>query len=97
MELGLGSARVCEYRHTLRQAMNRSSFLRVFIASGYYDLDTSYFGEQYTTNHLGQDPKLPERVTMAYYEAGHQMYTDMPSLKKLTEDVAAFFKYGPAG
>ncbi len=58
---------------TLRQAMNRSSFLRVFIASGYYDLDTSYFGAQYTTNHLGQDPKLREHVTMAYYEAGHQM------------------------
>jgi carboxypeptidase C (cathepsin A) len=77
---------------TLGQAMGRSSFLRIFIASGYYDLDTSYFGAQYTANHLGQDPKLRDRVTMAYYDAGHQMYTHMPSLKKLREDVAAFFK-----
>jgi carboxypeptidase C (cathepsin A) len=72
--------------------MGRSSFLRVFIASGYYDLDTSYFGEQYTANHLGADPKLRDRVAMAYYDAGHQMYTHMPSLRKLKEDVAAFFK-----
>ena len=78
--------------HTLGQAMGRSSFLRVFIASGYYDLDTSYFGAQYTANHLGGDPKLRDRVTMAYYDAGHQMYTHMPALKKLRDDVAAFFK-----
>ena len=76
---------------TLGQAMNRSSFLRIFIASGYYDLDTSYFGAQYTASHLGGDPKLRDRVTMAYYDAGHQMYTHVPSLKKLREDVAAFF------
>ena len=64
----------------------------LFVASGYYDLDTSYFGAQYTVTHLGDDPKLRDRVTMAYYDAGHQMYTDMPSLKKLKEDAAAFVK-----
>lgn len=78
--------------NTLGRAMERSSFLRLFIASGYYDLNTSYFGAQYTVTHLGDDPKLRDRVTMAYYDAGHQMYTDMPSLKKLKEDVAAFVK-----
>jgi carboxypeptidase C (cathepsin A) len=77
---------------TLAHAMGRSTFLRIFIASGYYDLDTSYFGAQYTVNHLGEDPKLRDRVTMAYYHAGHQMYTHMPSLRKLREDVAGFFK-----
>ena len=82
---------------TLGHAMGRSSFLRVLIASGYYDLDTSYFGAQCTVNHLGTDPKLRDRVTMAYYDAGHQMYTHMPSLKKLREDVAAFFKAAHPG
>jgi carboxypeptidase C (cathepsin A) len=82
---------------TLEHAMGRSGFLRVFIASGYYDLDTSYFGAQYMVNHLGADPKLRDRVTMAYYDAGHQMYTHLPSLRKLRDDVVAFFSAALSG
>ncbi|HVN96591.1 MAG TPA: hypothetical protein VMT62_09195 [Syntrophorhabdaceae bacterium] len=76
----------------LARAMKKNDSLRVFVGSGYYDLDTSYFGAMFTVNHLGSDPALQTRVTMAFYDAGHQMYTHGSSLTKLKVDVANFFK-----
>ncbi len=76
---------------TLRQAINENKFLKVFIASGYYDLDTPYFATRYTVSHLGLPANLRDNIIVEYYEAGHQMYTHLPSLKKLSADVAGFF------
>jgi carboxypeptidase C (cathepsin A) len=75
---------------TLRQAMCANPHLRVFIANGYYDLATPYFGTEYTVNHLGLDPSLAGNITMGYYEAGHMMYVRQPSLARLKSDLAAF-------
>jgi carboxypeptidase C (cathepsin A) len=86
---GLGYVDVAKI---LQQAMSENKFLKVFMGSGYYDLDTSYFATNYTVNHLGLDPSLRNNITLAFYDAGHQMYTDMRSLEKLTADVAVFFK-----
>ncbi|MGA1874418.1 MAG: S10 family peptidase [bacterium] len=80
---------------TLRRAMSKNSHLKTFIASGYYDLATPYFAATYTLNHLGFDPALKKNVTISYYEVGHQMYVHLPSLSKLTGDVAAFIKQFP--
>lgn len=76
----------------LREAIGRTRYLKVFIANGYYDLDAPYFATKYNVAHLGLDPSLRDNITLAFYEAGHQMYTDMPSLKKLRADVSAFIK-----
>lgn len=75
---------------TLRSAMNQNPHLRVFVASGYYDLATPYFATQHTFNHLGLDASLHANITMAYYEAGHMMYVHPPSLAQLKADLAAF-------
>jgi carboxypeptidase C (cathepsin A) len=77
---------------TLKQAMSENRYLKVLMASGYYDLDTPYFGTKYVVNHLGLDPSLRGNITLAYYDAGHQMYTHLPSLEKLKADVFEFFK-----
>ncbi len=84
---GLGYVDVAKI---LQQAMNENRFLKVFIASGYYDLDTSYFATKYTVNHLNLDPSSRANITLAYYDGGHQMYTHLPSLKKLKTDASAF-------
>jgi carboxypeptidase C (cathepsin A) len=86
---GLGYLNVAE---TLEQAMNENRHLKVFIASGYYDLATSYFATRYTVDHLKLDPPLRGNITLGYYDAGHQMYTHLPSLKRLTENAAVFFQ-----
>ncbi len=72
--------------------MSENKFLKVFIASGYYDLDTSYFGTKYKVNRLELDPDLEGNVTLAFYDAGHQMYTDFPSPRKPYTDAANFFQ-----
>jgi carboxypeptidase C (cathepsin A) len=77
---------------TLELAMNENQSLKVFIASGYYDLDTPYFAAKYVASQLDIGPALRKNLTLAYYEGGHQMYTHLPSLAKLKEDVASFYK-----
>jgi carboxypeptidase C (cathepsin A) len=86
---GLGYVNVID---TLHQAMSENKYLKVFIASGYYDLDTPFFASKYAANHLDLDPKLRKNLTLTFYEAGHQMYTYLPALKKLKTDVEDFFR-----
>lgn len=89
-----------ETRSALRDAMLRNPYMRVFVASGYYDMATPFFGAEYTMNHLGIPPELRENITIAEYEAGHMMYIDEPSLLKFKVDVADFYagsSENPAG
>jgi carboxypeptidase C (cathepsin A) len=76
---------------TLRGAMSRNRDLKVFYASGYYDLATPYFAMDYQAAHLGLDPELRGNITSAYYGAGHMMYVRLEDLKKLKADVAKFY------
>lgn len=75
---------------TLQKAMSKNSRMKVFVARGYYDLTTPYFATQYTIDQLGLDKTLKDNITLSSYEAGHQLYVHVPSLKKFTSDVAAF-------
>lgn len=74
----------------LRGAMARNPYLKVFVANGYYDMATPFFGTEYTFNHLGWEPEYQERVTMGYYEGGHMMYIIEDELEKFKADVAGF-------
>lgn len=67
----------------LRKAMTQNSYLKVFVANGYYDLATPYFATEYTFSHLGIDDSLTKNITMGYYEAGHMMYIHLPSLQQM--------------
>jgi len=79
----------------LRQAMTRNPHLRVFVASGYYDMATPFFASDYTFDHLQLDPSLRSNITKAYYESGHMMYIHRPSLKKFKEDIETFYTGAP--
>jgi carboxypeptidase C (cathepsin A) len=74
----------------LRGAMARNPYLKVFVANGYYDMATPFFGTEHTFAHLGWEPTYAERVTMGYYEGGHMYYIRVPALKQFKEDVARF-------
>ncbi len=75
---------------TLREAMSKNPFLRVFVANGYFDLATPYIATRHTFEHLGLDPSLRANVSMGHYAAGHMMYVHEPSLAQLRDDLAAF-------
>jgi carboxypeptidase C (cathepsin A) len=82
---------------TLRSAMTKNPQLRVFVASGYYDLATPFAATDYTLDHLGLDAGVRGNVTVAYYEAGHMMYIHKGSHEKLRRDIAAFVNGGRTG
>jgi carboxypeptidase C (cathepsin A) len=75
---------------TLRRAMTRNPYLKVFVASGYYDFATPYFASDYTFQHLGLDASLRGGVTFGYYTAGHMMYIHEGELARLKRDLVNF-------
>lgn len=77
---------------SLKDAMAKNQFMKVFVASGYYDMATPYFATEYTLSALNLDPSLRKNVSVAYYEAGHMMYIEKNSLKKLKDDVVKFMQ-----
>jgi len=88
---GAGDNRYANVSERLRSAMHRVPEMRVFIASGYYDLATPYFATDYTTSHMFVDPELRDNIETHYYESGHMMYVHLPSLAKLREDLDGFY------
>ena len=76
----------------LRSAMSKNAGLKVWVASGYYDLATPYFATEYTFNHLFLRPEQKQRVKITYYEAGHMMYIHRESLLKMRKDMEDFYK-----
>ena len=76
--------------------MTKNVHMRVFVASGYFDLATPFFGSEYTFDHLGLRAELHKNVTIEYYDAGHMMYVHEPSLKKLKKDLTQFYKASTA-
>lgn len=88
---GRGDNRYTNVAESLRGAMQRMPFMRVFVASGYHDLATPYFAAEYTVNHLMLRPELRANVEIHEYEAGHMMYTARPELAKLRRDLGSFY------
>ena len=77
---------------SLRSAMARNPYLRVFVANGYYDMATPFAATEWTFDHLGYEKTYRERVSMGYYEAGHMMYIHPAMHKQLKRDVVQFIR-----
>lgn len=84
--------RYLDVAETLRSAMSRNPFLKVFVANSYYDLATPFAATNYTFSRMGLDPEVRGNVSMATYEGGHMMYIDRKAHRKLREDVVAFIR-----
>jgi hypothetical protein len=74
----------------LVRALRKNPTLRVFVASGIYDLATPYLASDYTFSHLGLDPDLRDNVVQVRYLGGHAVYLDKQVRPQLKRDVAAF-------
>ena len=74
----------------LRNAFVKNPYLKVMVASGYYDLATPYFAAEYTFSHMGLHPEMRQNIAWKYYEAGHMLYIDSDSHTKLKHDFAEF-------
>jgi carboxypeptidase C (cathepsin A) len=74
----------------LRKAVSKNPHMKIYIASGFYDLATPYFATEYTLDHMGLDPTLRPLFETGEFEAGHMMYIHNPSLEKLKADIGRF-------
>jgi carboxypeptidase C (cathepsin A) len=75
---------------SLKDAFDKNPFMKLFIANGYFDLATPYFGTQYTINHMGLNADEHKRISLGFYPAGHMMYIQDKSLSELKKDVSGF-------
>jgi carboxypeptidase C (cathepsin A) len=76
---------------TLRGSMSQNPYLKLFVASGYYDLATPPATVKYSVEHLRLPPELQKNVDHEFYESGHMMYIHEPSLTKLRKDLEKFY------
>ncbi len=74
----------------LRHVLARNPHFHVLYCCGYFDLACPLNATIYTVNHMGLDPESRSRVSFQYYPAGHMMYIEKTSRKKLHDDVKAF-------
>ncbi len=74
----------------LRLAFVKNPYMKLFVASGYYDLATPYYATQYTLNHMNLDPQQHAKISLGYYDAGHMMYIKSDDLDKLHTDISGF-------
>jgi carboxypeptidase C (cathepsin A) len=82
----------CSTSADLSRALRRNTHLRVFAASGRYDLGTPYSASDWSLAQLDAPPDVLKRVEHHYYDAGHMMYTRQADLEKLERDLAAWLK-----
>jgi len=77
---------------SLRRAMHANPHMRVYVASGYYDLATPHSAGDYTLCHLGLRDRLQKNIKVSYFEAGHMMYIHQPSLARMAAELRAFVR-----
>lgn len=76
----------------LRKAMSRNPYLKLWVCCGYYDVATPYYAAEHTVHAMQLDPSIRDNVRMTFYEAGHMIYINHPSLLQFRNDAAAFMQ-----
>ncbi len=84
------SDRYLNVAESLRTAMVKNPYLKVWICNGYYDMATPYFATDYVVHHMFLPEELRSNITNTYYEAGHMMYIHNSSLKQMKQDYDKF-------
>jgi carboxypeptidase C (cathepsin A) len=77
---------------SLRQAMHGNPNMKVYVASGYYDLATPHASGDFTLAHLGLHESLRQNIRVRYYESGHLMYVHKASLEQMGKDLRQLLK-----
>ena len=74
----------------LGQTLAKNPYMKIFVASGCFDLATPHAATDYTIAHMGLPPALRKNVTVRRYRSGHMMYLESEALVQLKQDVAGF-------
>ena len=71
----------------LKTSMVKNPNLKVFIASGYFDLATPHYATDYVVDHMQLSAPFRSHIEVEYYPAGHMMYLNSALRQKLSQDV----------
>jgi carboxypeptidase C (cathepsin A) len=82
----------CTTADDLARAMRRNPHLRVFVASGRYDLGTPYSASDWSLAQLDAPASVLSRIEHHYYDAGHMMYTRQADLEKMARDLTGWLQ-----
>lgn len=74
----------------LQAAMTENPGLKVFMASGYFDLVCSFAANAHVADHL--EPELKRNVVTRAYAGGHAIYTEESAQLEMKHDVAKFIR-----
>ncbi len=89
---GRYSARFPDATNTLRESMSANPLLKLFVASGYYDLATPPTTVKYSVEHLRLPAELQKNIDHKFYEGGHMMYVYEPAMVQLRKDLEKFYE-----
>ena len=88
----LSNDRYLNVAESLREAMTKNPFLKVWIAQGYYDMATPYFATENVVAHMFLKKDIRQNLHFTFYEAGHMVYINKPSLSQLKNDFSNFIQ-----
>ncbi len=74
------------------QILNRCHFLKVFIASGLFDLEVPYDSVLYTIRHLDIPKERRENISIRTYPGGHMHYANPEAHRQLRKDIRGFYE-----
>lgn len=76
----------------LRSAFAKNPYMKLFVASGYYDLATPYYATEYTLSHMNLDAEVKPNIRIEEYPTGHMIYIDYKAMVQLRDHVASFIR-----
>jgi carboxypeptidase C (cathepsin A) len=89
---GRYTSRYPDATNTLRESMSANPFLKLFVASGYYDLATPPATVKYSVEHMRLPRELQKNIDHKFYDGGHMMYVYEPAMVKLRKDLGEFYQ-----
>ncbi|HEY3285834.1 MAG TPA: hypothetical protein VGJ96_01795 [Gemmatimonadaceae bacterium] len=76
---------------SLERAFAKNPDMHLYVAMGYYDMATPYWAVQYTLDHMTVENSVRRnRIQVEHFTAGHMMYIDAASMKKLRAGLRTF-------
>lgn len=88
----LSNDRYLNVAESLREAMTKNPFLKVWIAQGYYDMATPYFATENVVAHMFLKKDIRRNLYFTFYEAGHMVYINKLSLMQMKDDFSTFMQ-----
>ncbi len=75
---------------SLKEAMSRNPYLKIWVCCGYYDLATPFYAAQSVVRGMSLDPSIRQNIQFTFYESGHMIYIERDSREKLRSDMDDF-------